>query len=901
MMGEVDQLDENVQHPDAIGMRPSEDSPFVTVTPAGISTTTVLLESGSSPVSGLPNVKTKDRPKVYCPFCGRKGKYNKNRDPQSKRLEFFSHLGRDERCVDQDLANVLHRRAIAWIAAQLEIHRQNNWPIRGLLSCRRCQSPIRYTFLSDGFDRIGVEASFRSHEVNRRPDIVIFKEEKPLFAIELALSSYVDEIRQKDLESFGVAGVEIKCGSIFNHLGVSLWKAGVDLPQASIHWQIESSSGRLAICDKCRMLSPDQEAISRLIIAGASRKKDSWQRALAWSQNKLGASYKPDPDKGPLYDLIYAPERLNNIEQERRSEALCKKPAELCNPRQLAHAIFGRRSFGWLDNLDLALMLHDPFRDMGNRLVEQYLKTATMETGVSITEFLEEFENKYLPLLRDIQSHWTTEVTRSEITTFASVVALRKFYAEGSTAFLLDDLVALVRTHFRIERSESVRSAIVEDRAFSQGPVNGYWALSSWASTERMIAKTMVKWGRTLRWYNKNSLPIDLPPDQMEAIHAVLGSRAAIITGGAGTGKTTLVRYILEHSHNNWYLLAPTHRAVATMRTRIEQNHERGYRIKAIQTLEAFLVAHETHHQARSSSYAGCGFVIDEASMIDTFQMARLLEAIDEAARLVLVGDPNQLPSIGPGRVLEDLTGSRALPMGMLTTIRRSGSGSTIALLAGEIAQGRVPGKRLGGDASFIRCSEERLVEEVTRYFIAKKGHVTRSVQIISPYNWLNDEINNSIRLAMHGSVKGRFSPGDRLICMKTLSNRKRPPIHNGVFATFICAVGSGAVIQVDESSTGDISIDCGELKSFRLGWATTVHKAQGTEWPSIVVALPRSAGSGIIDRSLIYTAITRAKNNLVVIGSSQAFSKAVQHRSTERRKTLLGAFVMEALRTTRL
>jgi hypothetical protein len=279
--------------------------------------------------------------------------------------------------------------------------------------------------------------------------------------------------------------------------------------------------------------------------------------------------------------------------------------------------------------------------------------------------------------------------------------------------------------------------------------------------------------------------------------------------------------------------------------------------------------------------------------------MARLLDAVQHAGRLVLVGDANQLPSIGPGRVLEDLITFRALPTGLLTTIRRSGAGSTITALAGEIAQGRVPGKRIGGEVSFIPCPEGKLVEEVTQRFLAKNGHLTKDVQIISPYNKLNNDINKSIRQAIPGRVENDFSPGDRLICMKTLSTKDRPSIHNGEFATFIRAVKSGAMIKVDDGTTCEIYLSWEKLKSFRLGWATTVHKAQGTEWPQIIVVVPKGDNSEFVDRSLIYTAITRAQSNLIVIGDSQAVIHAVENRSADRRETLLGAFVMEELQKT--
>lgn len=728
---------------------------------------------------------------------------------------------------------------------------------------------------------------------------MVFKEDNPLLAIEVALSSYVDEIRRKDLESFGVPGIEIKCKDIFNNLGVPQWKAGEALPQASVHWQIESSAGRLSICDQCRQLSPDQVAINELIKAGASSNKMTWQRAVSWSKIKLGGNYKPDPDKGPLHDLIAAPERLSEADYRRRNDALHKKPAELCNSRQLAHAIFGLSKFGWLDNLDLAIMLKNPFGEMSNKLVEQFLKTAHMDSNQSITQYLDEFEEKYLPLLREIQEHWTTEATRSEIATVASLIALRKFYSKGSTAFQLEELVAAVQARLRLNCRESIHAAIVEDKAFTQGPGNGcYWALSSWASAERMIANVLVKWGRTSKLYRQNTLPIDLPPDQMEALRAVLGARAAIITGGAGTGKTTLVKFMLEQSELTWHVLAPTHRAVANIRAKIEQSHERACRIKSIQTLEAFLVAHENHQSKKRNTYDNFGFVVDEASMIDSFQMARLLDAIQHAGRLVLVGDANQLPSIGPGRVLEDLTTFKALPTGLLTTIRRSGAGSTITALAGEIAQGRVPGKRIGGEVSFIRCSEGKLVEEVTQRFLAKNGHLTKDVQIISPYNKLNNDINKNIRQAIPGRVERDFSPGDRLICMKTLSTKDRTSIHNGEFATFTRAVKSGAFIMADDGTSREIYLSWEKLRSFRLGWAATVHKAQGTEWPHIIVVVPKEDNSEFVDRSLIYTAITRAHSSLTVIGDSQAVTHAIQHRSTDRRKTLLGAFVMEALKS---
>ncbi|MFO1066913.1 MAG: AAA family ATPase, partial [Geminicoccaceae bacterium] len=348
------------------------------------------------------------------------------------------------------------------------------------------------------------------------------------------------------------------------------------------------------------------------------------------------------------------------------------------------------------------------------------------------------------------------------------------------------------------------------------------------------------------------ALGVELAPTQREAIALAIRSRLLVITGGPGTGKTTLVRGILAalgSSGPRVALAAPTGRAARrlgdstgrdarTLHRLLEADPERGFRRHRGRPLEADLV------------------VVDEASMLDTPLMAALLDALPADAALLLVGDVDQLPSIGPGQVLADLIGSAVVPVIRLTEIFRQAAESGIVRNAHRINHGELPAfaRAEGGPADCygIRVgspedAESKLLDLVLRRIPERFGiDPMTGIQVLTPVNrgrlgtqalneLLQAELNPDPPLAMpHG--QGRLALGDRVM---QLENDHEREVYNG---------DVGRVTGMDpKARTVEVTIDgrtlryaADELDRLALAYAVTVHKAQGSEYPAVVLPLLR-------------------------------------------------------------
>ena len=395
------------------------------------------------------------------------------------------------------------------------------------------------------------------------------------------------------------------------------------------------------------------------------------------------------------------------------------------------------------------------------------------------------------------------------------------------------------------------------------------------------------------------ALGVELAPTQREAIALAVRSRLLVITGGPGTGKTTLVRGILAAlgaSGPRVALAAPTGRAARrlgdstgrdarTLHRLLEADPERGFRRNRGRPLEADLV------------------VLDEASMLDTQLMAALLDALPADAALLLVGDVDQLPSIGPGQVLADLIGSGAVPVIRLTEIFRQAAESGIVRNAHRINHGELPAfaRAEGGPADCygIRVSspedaEGKLLDLVLRRIPERFGiDPMTGIQVLTPVNrgrlgtqalneLLQAELNPDPPLAMpHG--QGRLALGDRVM---QLENDHEREVYNG---------DVGRVTGMDpKARTVEVTIDgrtlryaADELDRLALAYAVTVHKAQGSEYPAVVLPLLRQHGR-MLRRNLLYTALTRAQRLAVLLTEPDALERAVRDISDLRRRTLL-------------
>jgi exodeoxyribonuclease V alpha subunit len=291
--------------------------------------------------------------------------------------------------------------------------------------------------------------------------------------------------------------------------------------------------------------------------------------------------------------------------------------------------------------------------------------------------------------------------------------------------------------------------------------------------------------------------------------------------------------------------------------------------------------------------------VVDESSMLDVELAAALVEACADGTRLLLVGDPAQLPSIGPGRVLADIIDSGAVPVTELKTLYRQRDGGTIAKLATAVRGGELPPVdsperevvvvTARGSAEAAR----RVLQLVTDSIPRALGIAAEDVQVVTPVHKGpagTIELNRALKGKLNpgpGAYRG-FDPGDRVVA---IANHADEGFANGEVGTVAGTADDGLTVSF---SGMPVTIPFRLLGDLRHGWALTVHRAQGSEWPAVVGVFPAEA-SGMLSRPLVYTALTRAQQHLSVVhGAGPALARAVRTVGERPRETRLAALLAE-------
>jgi exodeoxyribonuclease V alpha subunit len=406
---------------------------------------------------------------------------------------------------------------------------------------------------------------------------------------------------------------------------------------------------------------------------------------------------------------------------------------------------------------------------------------------------------------------------------------------------------------------------------------------------------------------------ITLTAEQRAAVYAVACNRFVIITGGPGCGKTTIVRTITElfkRAGRVIRLAAPTGRA--------------GQRLGTIcalpaQTIHRMLRYDPTTHTFsfnRERQLEADLVIIDEASMIDVRLGASLIEAVPQNATLVLVGDKDQLPSVGPGRVLADLLAVSGAPIVSLTQLFRREAESTINEIAhlincGEVPEVPVPDGIRKVDAYFIPRSVEEapstIEKLVTTQLKEKFDFNVDDVMVLSPGNRGPlgiIELNQRLQSALNPQTdpEQELQIGDNLL---RLGDRVCQRANNYDIDEYGVFNGDmGRVYAVDKAA-GMLTVELwdGRLLKYTktaaqdlsLGYAITIHRSQGSEIPCVVLVLHESHYT-LLERQLLYTAVTRAKKLLIIVGSKRAFATACRRTNTERRRTFLRELIQEQL-----
>jgi exodeoxyribonuclease V alpha subunit len=411
-------------------------------------------------------------------------------------------------------------------------------------------------------------------------------------------------------------------------------------------------------------------------------------------------------------------------------------------------------------------------------------------------------------------------------------------------------------------------------------------------------------------------LNVEYAPAQKEAIQTALMSPVMILTGGPGTGKTTVIKGIVElyaelhgvsldiNSYKNddpfpFVLAAPTGRAAKRM------SESTGLPAVTIHRLLGWNGS-EGFSRNEDNPIEGKIVIVDEMSMVDTYLANQLFKALPDEIQLIMVGDEDQLPSVGPGQVLKDLLLSQVIPTVRLEHIYRQAESSSIIELAHEIKKGRLPAniKEQQKDRSFFSCSTSQIAEVVEKVVknAKKKGYTAKDIQVLAPMyrgpagidhlNKLLQEIFNpnsdgKRRELTYGDVVYRV--GDKVL---QLVNQPESGVYNGdigeVISILYAKENTEKQDMVIVSFDGiEVTYTKQDLSQITHAYCCSIHKSQGSEFPIVILPTVKSYYR-MLRRNLIYTAITRSKKFLILCGEEEALRLGVERNNELTRKTTL-------------
>ncbi len=487
--------------------------------------------------------------------------------------------------------------------------------------------------------------------------------------------------------------------------------------------------------------------------------------------------------------------------------------------------------------------------------------------------------------------------------------ALAEAMDEGHCGLPIDELTVLTEKLIEVsppliasalalelEAGEVVADTVMDrDCLFLAGL---YRAEQAIAERLRVLAGGRLPWSeidadRAIPWVEARTALI-LAESQRTAVQLALRSKVLVITGGPGVGKTTLVNSILKIIRAKGVevaLCAPTGRAAKRL---TESTGLEGRTIHRLLESDP-----KTGGFKRSEEHPlDCGLlVVDEASMVDVLLMRALLKALPDQAALLVVGDVDQLPSVGPGQVLADIIGSDAVPVVRLTEVFRQAAQSRIIVNAHRINLGQMPEWEAveGSDFFFVDAQEpeegvRKLLSVVRDRIPARFGlDPVRDVQVLCPMNRgglgaraLNVELQQALNPPGERRVERfgwTFCQGDKVM---QVSNDYERDVFNG-------DLGVIASLDMEESELvvsfdgREVVYGFGELDELVLAYATTIHKAQGSEYPAVVIPLT-TQHYAMLARNLLYTGVTRGKRLVVLVGQRRALAIAVRSGNGRRR-----------------
>jgi len=420
------------------------------------------------------------------------------------------------------------------------------------------------------------------------------------------------------------------------------------------------------------------------------------------------------------------------------------------------------------------------------------------------------------------------------------------------------------------------------------------------APANRLVSFQVVDWTAALDWLHQRS-GVTLAPEQEAAVRLALTERVAVLTGGPGCGKSYSVRAIValaRAKRAKVVLAAPTGRAAKRLSELAGLEAATLHRL--LQLRPGGDAAFDRDHPLDADLV-----VIDETSMLDVLLANKLVKAIPAGAHLLVVGDVDQLPSVGAGEVLRDLLAADTLPRVRLTKVFRQAQHSGVVTNAHRINAGQPPITR--GLADFFLFPEDDpdqvadLVVDIVANRLPRRFGLdpTRDVQVLCPMHRgpagagaLNERLQTALTPAREGLAERRFGGrvyriGDKVMQVRNNYDKGTAGVFNGSVGVVTALSLEDQELRVLLDEDEEVAYGFDELDELTHAYAVSIHRSQGSEYPGVVVPLTMSAWM-MWQRNLLYTAVTRAKQIVVLVGSRRALAKAVRTQGAGRRYTAL-------------